>query len=622
MYGKLYEQKKVAPAQQQVLTPQIVGALLRRRRDITHAAQGWGDASLDSQIPNLALLETQYPLTHLMQWIVDNHVGYDMSYIARWNEHWNKTEAVAVDMSGSQVPLMLAMIKGEMDVKPMNRGILDVGKPTEQINHQLASALVAMNPPQNNKMVDGDKCRPSICDSQGVLGPSVILFPLIPEERDDTGKVNPKTAEGGPLAQAYTSRSGGTEGIVSRIEGFLNTPEPGQSVMGQHTDVCNVLYQAINIARHEDKALPAWFNPFSMREYNGQDRARMVYVTTFPDKSFRSVDTMYNGLTLMSRTCGVKSRAGYVHDGHFFSDMPPGIARKIHVIGNVMDAVYFAGTPFVRVDTVGGYLAKVKALLPLNMSCISPNATVAWSPHLKHAGLTDGRFIAGTFVPFKNCKTLMFRYLDQGAPTLKDKKIVYSPANAAVAIQENIKLVPCQAGTTIAYILYAQPSLWTDKNNFIRPLNYCDGMVMVLRCVGLGSNSVGHVTEAEYRTQASKFFYSRVMYPYTRLPWPQVSGVPHSRVVIRKGQISVTDDAYTKVVTELFEGSYEWAGDDAMYTASWKGDVVADLKVAIQPPVPLPKVVPQQQPQTVVPEKVEAAAPPPDEDLGNLYDWS
>jgi len=600
MYGQYYDQKKAQPEEPE-LTKQIVGALMRRFRGIGHPSQQWGNPALDSQILNLDQLAAKYDYSTLMQWILKNHATMNKTHTSRWSVQWNASEVVAASVVET-VPVMSVVEKRQVKDIPMNRGILEAGSILEQLNHQLASTIVAMSPPADEKLKEGTKTRPVPCDPKGMVGPSVNALPYLPEVYVQ-GNLVEESARGGMLYRAYEEKAGGVEGIVSRIESGLNAPPDNVSPLEYHTQICNCLQVNIEQARKQVAPMPRFFNPFKTVQLTDpqgvkKDISRLNYQLTIPEGTFASLDEYYRMQNYIANTCGIESRAGYVYDGHYFADMPPGLARKVHVLGNIMDAVYYCGTPFINYDYLAGPLAKLKTLLPLNLKCMSSSATKVGTEKSANE-FHDERFSPGLFV-WQGAYQATFRPLEQKAPVQKNKVTVYTPANVAETIRINIKIAPSRRYNLLIYPVYAQPSIWEDKDNFVYPLNFATGMVLVIRgssLNGISSKTPGHVTMQAYLRLTHRFLTTRIMYPYTRMSWPQVSGMKHARVVLKYGDIGANDYAHAAVISELLGSGFAWGTDDALYDSVQKtdikifkehvGSVVTPKPLIVVPPVEL-----------------------------------
>jgi len=390
--------------------------------------------------------------------------------------------------------------------------------------------------------------------------------------------------------------------------------------MEMHTGVCLCVHQTIE-AQRGTLTFPDTFSPIAFTNVNSTPTARLQFQSQIPAKVFPSLDALYYAQSYMAKTIGVNNRAGHVHDGHYFCDMPPGMAKKVHVLGNIMDALVGIGRPFVRLDTVGGYLSKLKILLPLNVNCVSPTGSTKWSKELKPSGFSDPRFVAGHFLPAKGMSYVMLRYLpDDKAPTISGSKVVYSPANMKDFINDNLKLVPSEQ-SIVGFVCHAQPSLWTDARNCIAPLNYVDGMVVVFRGGQVSNKSAAHVPLDTYLLRASKFFHSRAWFPYTRVPWPQTSGLRHARVVLKYGTVSAVDVAFSEIMTALMSGKAQYEDNSDVYKTAWSKDIAPAFKSVIVTPQPVPEEQALPTPDGNEAEEVAPTPPPPQDDtaLGDLY---
>jgi len=216
MYTSLYAKNAAANSKATELTPQIVGALMRRYTHITHVSQTWGDKSQDAHIPNLAQLANAYPYAALMKWIAENHHGIEKSYASRFSVKWNEAEKVAMEVTDKGVELMLQQINGQTKELEIARGMLATESATEQLNHQLACALVSMSPPVEETISTGKVVRPGIGDVTGKIGCPVNVIPYMP--LDNSSPLAAKVSkDGGPLIRAYAAKNGGVEGLVSRL---------------------------------------------------------------------------------------------------------------------------------------------------------------------------------------------------------------------------------------------------------------------------------------------------------------------------------------------------------------------------------------------------------------------
>lgn len=619
MYGSLYVRNTTASAKATELTPQLVGALMRRYTHITHVSQTWGDKSQDSAIPNLEQLANAYPYAALMKWIAENHHGIEKSYASRWSTKWNESEKVAFTAEDSGVMLMLQQINGKTKELEVARGMLAVDTVNEQLNHQLACAIVSMSPPVEETLSTGKVMRPGIGDVTGKIGCPVNVVPYLPPD-NSTPLAARVSRDGGPLIRAYAAKNGGVEGLVSRLEAALNAPEDC-TVMEMHSGVCLCVHQTIEKQR-ATLTFPETFAPISFAATKSGPIARLQFQTQLPAKVFPSLDVMYYSQSYMAKTIGISHRAGHVHDGHYFCDMPPGMARKVHMLGNLMDALVGIGRPYVRLDTVGGYLAKLKVLLPLNVNCASPTGGTKWAKNLVPSGFADKRFVAGHFIPTKGMTYVLFRYLpDDKAPTLSGSKVVYSPASMRDQINDNLKLVPSDQ-SIVGFVCHAQPSLWADAANCVVPLNYVDGMVIVFRGHTIGKTSPAHHPLDLYLKRASQFFQSRVWFPYTRLPWPQVSGRSHARVVMKLGTVSAADVAFSEILTALMAGTASYEDTSDLYEVAWAKDIAPAFKAVVVPPAPVPEAPQLPEPvENDEPDQVPPQAPPPDDgaDMTEVY---
>ena len=182
MYGSLYAKSVETSAKAQELTPQIVGALMRRYTHITHVSQTWGDRALDSTIPNLDQLANAYPYQALMRWIAENHHGIEKSYSSRWGARYNESEKVAFAAADNGVLLMLQQIGGKVNELEVARGMLAVDTINEQLNHQLACAIVSMSPPVEETLSTGKVVRPGIGDVTGKIGCPINVVPYLPPD--------------------------------------------------------------------------------------------------------------------------------------------------------------------------------------------------------------------------------------------------------------------------------------------------------------------------------------------------------------------------------------------------------------------------------------------------------
>lgn len=597
MYDVTLKAKQSQGIKKDELNAQVVGALLRAMPKISHPAKHWGDPALDALIPNFKALQAKYDYTAIIAWVFANHASVTTTYSDKFSAHWNLSDQIAVDLSDKAVPRMHAYQKSEYKVTPMSRGILGVSSSMEQLNHQLACLVVASCPPQSVELKGYEEkvVKPVPCDQTGTFGPSANVITYMEEQTDERGNVDPDTKEGGPIYRAYADKRGGTEGIVSRIEASFNKPKKFSPLV-QHTSFCNLMNHEIKIAKDEGKKFPLWYNPFEEVATAKGVATKLTYQKTVPFKPFKTVDGHYITYQVMSNTCGVVGRAAYVHDGHFFADLPPGMAEKVHRLNNLMNFCYYANIKLVNITNLPPPIDKLKQLLPLNLPCMShvakkelPRAIV-----LKEEPFHDARFIPGIFKPYKEKKgepalrVLNFRSIEWKRPSVTKTGVTYTPANPALEITEMVKDFPTKLGGCLAVVTVAHPTLWGSKDNYIRPYDLLQGLVIVARASWLTPKTEGHVEYQAYLALTSRFMQSRILYPYTRVPWPQLSGEAHSRVVLKKGNVAASDTVMSLVISQLMgEATYEWVTDNKIYEEAFTADVAPNFTEIVVKPLPM-----------------------------------
>jgi len=628
MYAEHHTSLITDQKKKDVLTPELVGVLLRQMPKISHPAKNWGDPEKDHVYKDrLPELLARYDLSAIMTWILSNPNAGAYSYGAKIATRWNAAHAVAVDVTNSGVPVVHYGGAAKNESVEVVHGAIKVCTNMEILNHQLASLMVAINPQGPDKSTLPYDFRPIPCDPQGNMGPSCIAIPFLPERKDSAGKVKPESQHGGPLYKAYTHNTGGTESLVARLETVLNKPpEIDVSVGAQHKSICDLL--ALKCAEEGVKA-PKWFAPFETRVINNVSMKVLQYQTTFSEKVFTDLDQYYLAHTYMSNTCGTSKRASYVYDGHFFCDLPAGMAHKIHILDNLMNFVHLVGGRGVDVTTMPAELKCVASLLPLNLPCFAPYYE---SEHVLPGGkkkkrgkaaitpvqapqpvstFHDPRFRPGLYHSTQQMTGLvMFRTMEYDRPSRKDKVTVYTPQRPGDVIQNQFANWPPRAGCPTAYITIAHSQLWASPENFIYPLDFLSGLVMVARGDRVSANSPAHWPYKMYLNMVSKFIHTRAVYPYSRLSWPQISGIKTSRVALKKGDISASDVSLAEIKAQFSAGgAYVWAVDEAQYVDMdfSPPKVVAD---AIVPQLPLPDPVDMPDDDDVDP----GPKPPPDED--------
>jgi len=530
---------------------QIVGALLRTYPKVSTAAKRWGDPQKDSLIPRLDELRVKYPLAKLLIWAAENVRGYEATYSNRWDEKVVKSDYVGLAVEDDKLAI-LTKEKEETHVDAMPRAMLK-GEPIQNAAHQLANLMVALNPPAKQAHGDIKVNIPTPCDPKGVLGCPIDVTPYV-REKMVNGQIDSVTKNGGPFYQAYAHSPAGVAGIAAKIETIVLSPPDGTDPRDQYHDLCAHVKTVMDL--HDKKStekekIHDWMRVCTVNQDTGKVGLDIVGYEC--KKVFGSLETCYKGRDLMATTAGLGSRAGYIYDGHFFCDMPPGLARKVHIVGNVMSVLKSlpVTVPFVRIDTVSGMIKDIKTLLALNVHCIDQGSTTDYRniQHMKVTG--DKGFMPGVYVPYKGMEYFSFRHLSGiKPPSVSKTGVVYSPVDVAEAIKTNLKLLPPATGETVAYVVYAQSTLWLE-NWYVAPYNFNEFQVMVVIGRDVGPKTSRYVSEKEFLRLATLFFYSRITFPYSRMSWPLVSGLAHPQVTLKRGVVNAGDDTTAKFLSEM-----------------------------------------------------------------------
>lgn len=522
---------------------------------MSHVSKTWGDPARDAEIPGLDGLAARYGYQQLMAWIMDHPEVAAVSYSEKFNGRWNEAAVVGVSVAETGVLQMLFRSETKVENVGMPQGSLEVTNQLETLNHQLASVVVASFPPEKYKDEVGiPRQRPSVCDNNGLVGPNRQFIPYL----DPTS--NKATHHGGPIYQAYNT-SGGTETVVSRIETVLNKPAEGTPLQ-EHLGLVRILEK-----KHRDlKAVakfPTWYEPFTqMSLFPGKPPvAQLRLLQEIHYKPYKTLDSHYLAYAYMSTTNGVSRRAAYVHDGHYFADMPPGMAGKVHRLNNLMNLVSYLASPGISLSSVPRAIQGLKTLLPLNLPCFTLGAGAKLSKE-SVAGY-DQRFKPGIFLhpPARTPRVIVFRDFVNDRPMFKAGKIVYSPANPQAVIADSVKQFPAHA-STVVFVVIAHASLWDDELNFIMPFDMLTGEVLVARGMEICNALAGHMKYGEYLAKASYFMQSRTVYPYSRISWPQLNGEPFSKILLKHGDVSASDTAYSLMKAQLSDEAYKWAPSD------------------------------------------------------------
>lgn len=566
------------------LTYEIVGALMRRFPRYTHVAKTWGDPEKDSSIPNLEELAAKYNYQAIMSWILGHPEAATASYSEKFSSTWNQAEVVGVSMTDQAMMQMVVTREGKTEAIDMKNGALSVMTPMETLNHQLATLMVASFPPEKYKDEKGvPRCRPSVCDVNGLFGPSRQYLPYLKPTGDE------ETAHGGPLMRAYGA-PGGAEGIVARVETAMNKPAKG-TVQAEHFGVVRNLATTLATTRKNGAKYPKWYDPYTPY-LKGGDPPRMKLLREISYKPFTSVDQHYVAYTYMATTCGVTKRASYVFDGHYFADMPAGMAPKIHRLNNLMNVVHNVKVSGIGLVNLPKPIESLRPLLPLNLPCFTNSANAKLTEKVSTG--FDPRYRPGLFkLPTKQGnRILMFRELLTDRPMLKKGKVVYSPSNPRQVIKEHMASFPPSFGIA-AFVTVAHPTLWEEPLNYIFPFDLLTGEVFVVRGINVDAKVEGHITYPEYLNVTSHFIHSRMMYPYSRVSWPQLSGQAHARILLKKGEISATDTAYSILKAQMDDSDYQWE-PSALYHDLKDTEVTpsaAQQKLIAVPPQPKPAAV-------------------------------
>lgn len=583
MYASYFDEEEENDSGE--LTYEIVGALMRRFKQYSHVSKSWGDPLKDSEIPNLDELAARYNYQSIMAWILEHPDVATESYSEKFSVRWNTSDAVGVSVSETGMTQMLIEKDSKFTPLDMKSGTLSVLTPLENLNHQLASLIVASFPPEKVTGEDGViKCKPCPCDQQGLYGPSRQYLPYI----KFTGK--PSTAGGGPIMQAYTTQ-GGTESIVARVETALNKPIEG-TPLKEHKAVVASLARSLEKLKKNKAKFPKWYDPFTTEG----EAPRIKLLREINYKPYTTLDAHYIAYTYMATTCGITKRAAYVFDGHYFGDMPAGMAPKIHRLNNLMNCVHYLKSPGVSMSVIPKPIQSLKPLLPLNLPCFTMGANVKLTEDAS-VGF-DQRFRPGVFKHpgVKTANLMVFREMVTDRPMLKEGKIVYSPSNPAHAISESIKAFPYNLNAVV-FITVAHPTLWEDPKNFIYPFDLLTGDVMVVRGSTISSSVAGHVPYKVYLNKVSYFMQSRVMYPYSRVSWPQLSEEPFSRIMLKRGSVSASDTAYSFLKAQMDDSEYTWEASE-LYAEAKDTEVApppAQKKlIKVPPKAPVVPVPPPQ----------------------------
>lgn len=209
------------------------------------------------------------------------------------------------------------------------------------------------------------------------------------------------------------------------------------------------------------------------------------------------------------------SRVKSVYEPFFGCLLPPGLAWKVHVMGNVMWSLRQMGCVGVAASSECAVWTKAKSLGELNVPIWSRASTE------EMADAVNGLYKPGTYRYFERALQII-DVAGKGVPSMPKKSVQFSPLQVADVITGMHKTMVdtkmTSRETPVAYVAYLDPALaQLAKHGWsFYPLDFSTGQIMI-------SQEGKGVPFDKLAEMFARFLMYRIYYPFIRIPWPKLA---------------------------------------------------------------------------------------------------